>query len=231
MDTTDTPESLHVLCLQLEAKTTLRCVRFFIAHSLNFLHLVKSPRRLWLIWHVVWNCNPSAAPIRKGFTGTAPVNIKKLTKRKLLLTVMKLVFNLLLILEKFCLTQVNLELFQFCPHLRLTSVSVHLFKCLPALPWTFLFCLFLNKVIDIQMPEDNISKPFCNFMKFHKANKSRILSLSPGKQPTFLFPSHNYVFQIIALLFCSSCLCFLCIIWELNTHFTFKAVSEFSIQI
>lgn len=105
----------------------------------------------------------SIAPIRKG--NITPVNIKRLTKRKLLLTVVTPVFNLLFILEKFPLTQVSLELFQFCPHLRLTSASVHLFKCPPTLTWPLLFRLFLNKIIDVEMPEVNTSKHFCIFYK------------------------------------------------------------------
>lgn len=103
----------------------------------------------------------SVAPFTKGCTGIVPVNIKRLTTRNLLLTVVMPVFNLLFILEKFPLTQVNLELFQFCPHLRLTNASVHLFKCPLTLTWPFLFCLFLSKAIDVGMPEVNISKPFC----------------------------------------------------------------------
>lgn len=105
----------------------------------------------------------SVAPIRKGCSGIPPVNSKRLTTRKILLTVVMPVFNLLFILEKFPATRVSLELFQFCPPLRLTSASVHLFKCPPTLTWPFLFCLLLNKVIDVDMPEINISKPFCIF--------------------------------------------------------------------
>lgn len=85
------------------------------------------------MWYETVIPHVSVAPFRKGYTGIAPVNIKILTTRKLFLTVVMPVFNLLSILGKLPLTQVNLELFQFCPHFTLTSASVHLFKCPPTL--------------------------------------------------------------------------------------------------